>query len=238
MALDCLACKHSFYFLVLFIIYWFAMVFYQDNNYTYVVVVPIGEMGSDMDVVFLIDASNGVTNDDLTREKDFVLSLAARFGISPNGPRGSAVTYATRNNTVAGFTDPAFSRQLERARLLREPRRIDNVLREAAKLLASTQRTGPKAVVLLIAGRQRYDPRTEPLRDVVKPLQRIGAKVYVVTIGREPSNQILVSVVSRPKDIFRIPSSANLPSQVKPVEKSGKLDNLYFLLGKQVCDTD
>lgn len=174
-----------------------------------------------------MDASSGVTTDDFNREKDFIQALAYRFGISPNGPRGSVVTYATRSNIIAGFKDPDFKRRLQAAKLLGTPRRINNALRKAVEVLTTTKR--PKLLVLLIAGGQSSDSNTEPLSQVLKPLQRVGVQVYVVVIGREPNNKYLAPLVSRPKDIYRVPSSRKLPSQVRRLERNGKYVVSVFL---------
>ena len=162
-------------------------------------------------MVFLLDGSRGVTRDNLTRQKQFIKKLANHFGLNPYGPRGSAVIYAQNPSTIATFTSTDISRRVDGASLLRTPRRMDRALEHAAKMLSRTGKLARKIVVLLTSGIQAEGAK--PLKEAIKPLQGIGAQTFVVAVGRRIDSRELRPVVDRNRDIFKVLSHSNLPSQ-------------------------
>ena len=178
---------------------------------------PYSPLKENTDVVFLLDASRGVTQEMFTREKEFVKSLASEFNLSPDGPRGSAAIYADNPYTVSSFVDDNFDGRVDGAALLNQPRRMDRVLEHAAQVLRASRRDGRKIVVLLTAGRQV--PNAEQLSKSVKHLKELGVQTFVVSIGGGPDMQQIRPIVDQTQDIFVIPSSSGLASHVRPISK-------------------
>ena len=183
------------------------------------------------DVVFLLDASTGVSSDLLKRQKEFVKSLATHFNLSPIGPRGAALLYANNSNIISGFRDPNFNARIHRALLVNTSRRMDQALLMAAQYLMRNGRSGRKIVILLTAGRQA--PGGQELDEAVKPLSKLGAQFFVVAIGQEADSQELLTAVERVEDIFQVTLSDRLPSSTRSIaekiqSKPRKLANFPY----------
>lgn len=58
----------------------------------------------------------------------------------------------------------------------------------------------------------------------VNILKDIGAKLFVLSIGNEPSNSELIKLVSKPSDVLSVPDVGNpgVTSIVQHISKSGK----------------
>lgn len=182
---------------------------------------PFSPLEEGTDVVFLIDASRGVSSAEYDLEKDFVRSLATHFNISAAGPRGSSVIYAEHAHTIASLTDSRFVERLERATLLQTPRRMDRALHHAAMIFLKSEGDGKKIVILLTAGRQAYGAK--PLHYGMESLNGLDVEIYVVAIGGEADRRELASVVQRPNDIRIIPTYDDLPSRTRPLSRYGQL---------------
>ena len=162
-----------------------------------------------------MDSSQGVTEQTYRKEKDFIKTLANHFNLSPAGPSGSVVMYASNPYTTASFVGPDFHERVDRAPLLGQPRRIDKALEHAARLLSD--RSGRKIVVVLTAGRQA--DWAKPISEAIKPLRKIDAQTFVVVIGSNPDTRELTPAVDRLKDIFRVASPDDLISRSKTMAK-------------------
>ena len=166
-------------------------------------------------MVFLLDSSQGVTNEIYRKEKEFIKSLATNFNISPKGPRGSAIMYADKPYTIASFAEHSFSQRIDSAPLLNKSRRIDKALENAAVILSRSK--GRKIVILLTAGKQAKNAKA--LNEAVEPLRKISAQVFVVSIGQNTDVRQLSFVVDRFRDLFQIPSQRNLLSRSQYIAK-------------------
>ena len=176
---------------------------------------PSSPLTQKTDVVFLLDASRGLTPEQYIAEKSFIKSLAGRFGLNSHGPRGSVVVYGQNPYTVSSFIEPDFNGRVNNAAFLNTPRRMDKALKQAAMVLTTSGREGRKIVILLTGGRQ--DPGGKPLNDAIKPLRKLGAQTFVVAIGRNTDRRELAPAVDRPNDIFQIASVRELRSRSRPI---------------------
>lgn len=188
------------------------------------------------DVIFLLDASTGVTEDILDREKVFIKRLAANFDISPSGPRGAAVLYAENTYIIASFIERDFESQIDRASLLNRAGRIDRALEQAAQIFRTSRRAGRKVVVLLTAGSQAVGGK--PLDEAVQPLDELGAQVFVVAFKDRQNYRELSRIVQAPQDFFSVTSLTNLSFKTRQIgnhirNKPGtKLSIEYFFLSR------
>lgn len=172
-------------------------------------------LARETDVVLLLDGSRGVSRENLRHQKQFIKLLANHFGLNPYGPRGSAVIYGQRPLTLATFTSSDFNQRVDRASVLRTPRRMDRALEQASRMLSQRGRRGRKIVVLLTAGSQSRDAPS--LDEAIKPLKQLGAQVFVVGIGQQIGTRQIRLAVDRPQDIFKVLSHTNLPSKSQPI---------------------
>ena len=83
-------------------------------------------------------------------------------------------------------------------------RRIDRALDEAAGILKKTDPLSSKIVVLLTTGRQARESDVTPFSVLMKALQDMGTRTYVIAIGSEPITRELKPLVNKTQDIFRV----------------------------------
>ena len=175
-------------------------------------------METGTDVVFLIDASQGVQPIDYKLEKDLVQSLFYNFNISPTRTRGSAVIYGSSPQTVAGFTDPNLQNKLDSAPLLGTPRRIDRALEHASRMLLNSQRQGQKIVVLITAGAQA--PGGKTFEQTGKALRDVGVKVFVIEVEKQSAGRDYTPLVHSQEDVIKFPSFDTLPWQGQKIARN------------------
>ena len=168
-------------------------------------------------MVFLVDASQGVTEDDFRREKEFIKSLASHFNLHPSSARGTAVIYGNQPSTVVGFNDLRFNDKVDAAPLLGTQRRTDRALELATRVFSSSKPEDRKILVLVTAGAQA--PGSKPFAESADPLRKLGAQRFVVVIGREPADRVLLPLVDRRQDIIRVPASSGLASKSQHISK-------------------
>lgn len=161
-----------------------------------------------------MDASRGLTPEQYIAEKKFVKSLASRFGLNSSGPRGSVVVYAENPYTVSSFIARDFSERVDNAAFLGTPRRMDKALEHASSVLKTSGRDGRKIVILLTGGLQASGGKQ--IIEAVKPLQTIGAQVFVIPVGNTGIRE-LTPAVDRPNDIFPVRSFADLRFQSRTI---------------------
>jgi hypothetical protein len=170
-----------------------------------------------------MDSSSLVGQQDYTKEKDFVKTIARYLSVSSGKSRGFVITYGYRTENVAAFNGyrnvADFERAVDAARYLGGGRRLDRVLDAAKNALSSSRLDVPKIVVLLTAGRHTPAADAKRLDEAAKPLRDLGARTYVVAIGRTPNKQELRPIVQRPEDIVEIDRFDGLKSTAYPTAK-------------------
>ena len=193
----------------------------------------------DTDVVFLLDASEGVTPDVYDMQKKFIVSVATQFSISPTGPRAAVIMYDSFAYTIVPFGGANLKGKVEKALLIGLPRRMDEALEQAQRLFTRSSRDGRKIVILLTAGRQAVQPDVKPLGEAVKPLQNLGVQTFVVAIGLHPDNNEITPAVDERQDVFKVTIPQNLPSQAPRIarkirDKPGNFVIRYDLISQMV----
>ena len=177
----------------------------------------------DADVLFVMDSSQAVTQDDYGKQKTFIKSIAKHLNVSPGRSRGALVSYGSAASVVRQFSGGsiAFDESVDIASFNGGGGRLDRALHEAAGLLSSARSSIPKVVVLLTAGTL---PIGSPSPEFAGRLVRAaGGRPFVVSIGREPDKRELRKVVERPEDVFEVESFSELgtyaSSLAKKIEK-------------------
>ena len=143
-----------------------------------------------VDIGFILDSSGSLKND-YSKEKDFLKSLAATFGISANGSRAGIVTfsyYSEHSIKLNDFTDiSSFIAAVDKIPLMGSTTRIDKALRLAKKEMFSLKNGGragiPKVLILLTDGSQTADVDAEDPALVADEFRNAGIPLIAVGIG-------------------------------------------------------
>lgn len=184
------------------------------------------------DIVFLVDSSLGVTDNNFNVEKLFITRLSEVLNLSPRNSRVAVVLYALYPRLAVRLgilqTPESLSSILDGLTRIEGNRRMDNALEYASKLFDDSRPGVRKIVVMLTAGPQSAGGK--PLLKAVEPLGTIGARIYVIAVGNQVNVTELTSVVNRKEDIQRVRSFQRLISNVKPIGDyimNGKFTFIY-----------
>ena len=174
-----------------------------------------------MNVIFLMDASFGITRSDLLKEKAFVKTVAQSLELPLEESKMAIVPYGAftvtsgRLNMYQSLNE--FNRDVDALQLLSGSRRMDEALNTAKTMLRQDKSAGRNIVILLTAGRQALGYRGVPLTDSGKEVMGEGAEIYVVAIGSEPSVQELRPIVDDSQDIYQVGSFDYLKREARPI---------------------
>ena len=173
------------------------------------------------DIVFIVDSSIEVSRENYSKEKDFVKLLAKTLNLAPGQSRAAVIVYSSLARTEVKFDDHSnstlFDEAVDKLPYLGFLRRMDLGLQKAAAAMKDARPGVPKIAVLLTAGRQ--SPPSGLLDESVKPLRKLGAKVFVVAVGSMPDSQELSGIVDQPGDVRRVPNFDGLALQTRPISK-------------------
>lgn len=185
------------------------------------------------DVVFLIDSSSDVIQNNFGREKDFVKSVANFMNADQNQTRVAVITYGSRAMEQASLISPhdELLSGLDGAVYVGGRRRMDLAVTKAAEVLQGSRFSVPKVVVLLTAF--NGDGDTGLLANASKALRDVGANTYVVAIGGDADLKELEMIVEEPKDIFKVPEFTGLTTETSEstaktiISRAGKFSFLH-----------
>lgn len=212
------------------------------------------------DIVFALDYSLSVSEEELKMEIDFIQHLSKSLNEDSRDSTAAVVLYGETAQTVIPFHPigrGAFFDKLEELRtggLRPKPaemgRRMDAALIEAAKKLGATEkgtRDQHHLVILFTAGKQLYDKEREEdndcLTSVYKQLSSQDIQIIVVPIGLEIDFKELGLIVKRPQSLFPVSSFDELnlnkaKATASSIEKTVDIDNyakneVYTFTGKE-----
>ena len=196
---------------------------------------PVHETRLDTDVLFVLDSSYEVSQNDFKIQKDFVKSILRNLDIAPDGSRAAAITYGDQASYASRFIDlqsfEDFDKAVDDASYVGGERRIDRALRMGNRLLKEAKEESSKVVIFLTGGRQASTG--ESLLDITEPMRMAGVKTVVVAVGKKTDAKELRPLVVVPQDVLSVKSFENLQSQTKQVsghisERAGKSFLLFF----------
>ena len=162
-----------------------------------------------VDVGFILDSSGSLRRD-YGKEKDFLKTLAATFGVSTNGSRAGVVTFSYYTELSIKMNDhsdiSSFSQAVDKIPLMGSTTRIDKALRLAQKELFSLPNGGragvPKLLILLTDGSQTQDAGAEDPGDIAEELRADGINILVVGIGQGVNETELAHISGDPKNVY------------------------------------
>lgn len=190
-------------------------------------------------IVFLVDSSSAVQQEQFQKEKEFIKTLAEYLHIgSADKTRAAVINYGSFPSKSVKFDEHSslkgFKDGIERMTPAQGSRRIDRALDKAADLLRPTDPLSSKILVLLTTGRQAQESDVTPLDVSIQPIKDMGSQMYVVAVGNEPSTQELRPLVTKLEDMFRVPFIAmeyNVERIAKHI-RDGKFLNFYSSVTK------
>lgn len=175
------------------------------------------------DVVFLVDSSLTVSQDNFQKETDFVKTMARLLNVNPEMSRAAVISYGRNSTLVTRFTSYSstdeFEASVDSAPYEGGQRRIDRVIRNAGRVLGEARRSLPMVVILLTSGPETQDLDTEDLYDAAVALRGFNAKAFVVAIGSSPDVNELLPLVRIPGDVFQVASFDGLGEEAKSMAR-------------------
>ena len=246
----CRRCCLFVYFYALFI----SLSFFRQNQsfirsdpyriffFFSVTTAPVKQHQLEAEVVFVIDSSYEVTQEDYKKQKEFIKSLVRDLDLSSNRSRAALITYGDRGTLTSRFIGlknlDALDKSIDNASYVGGDRRIDKGLKMVARALNEAGATTTKLVIFLTAGKQASSGGS--LGDAVQPIRQFGAKTFVIAIGKKPDVQELRPLVASPENVVTVVSFKELKSQTTRVashisENAGKKKKMLFRFLKVIC---
>ncbi|XP_056152751.1 von Willebrand factor A domain-containing protein 2 [Lampris incognitus] len=171
-----------------------------------------GCLGQAVDLVFALDASDGVGRDNFVTLRDFVSSITVQFDINRDLAQVALVTYGRRSKTLFNLDTHESGSAVLRA--VSEARYMGGVASTGTALLhiksnvltvAKGSRPGVNKAVVVVTDGSRGD-------DAIVPAQKIrdsGVLLFVVGIG-DVQREKLLRIASVEEHIISVPSYEDL----------------------------
>lgn len=168
-----------------------------------------------VDVAFLMDSSESITDEDFEREKTAVKEIARRFLRASPDSRAGVIMYSGRPELSINFRSQGsldiFQSAVDALTHKRSMTRIDLALRYAAESLFLNPRLSVDSIaVVMTDGLQTPGPGVEPLGQAVLPLRSKGVRVLAVGVGPRVNRNELKDLVTSQDDVFQMSSFQEL----------------------------
>ena len=196
-----------------------------------------------MDIVFLLDTSNGVTQSDLRLQKDFAKRMAKQLGVLPSFSHAAVISYSDKPILIGGFfghlMGQSFEDIVDSVSLTGGRRNIQEALQQTQRLLTTARPDVPRVVFLITYGQQARELGSQRLREMAQSVRDMRAVSYIIGVGVDDNDPQLQPIVERRSDFFEIPSSGDLNSYVQliayyVVSRTGKPIKIIPLIRLQL----
>lgn len=179
---------------------------------------------TETDVVFVLDSSSEVTQNNYRVQKEAVKSMAHSMKVPSGRSRASVITYGNIPSLVVKFDGyqsfNSLQNAIDRAPRIGGSRRIDLALENAGRVLSEARSSVRRNVILFTSG--RGDPSSRSLYEAAKRIFDENADLYIVAIGNNPYLKELTAVVKKPRNVFNVSSFSNLGRDAEKVTTSVK----------------
>ncbi len=176
------------------------------------------------DIVFAIDYSSFVQEQDKTRQAEFVQCLAKFLNVEPGRSRASVVTYGETADVMLGFEsnlyEPFLAQTLRTDQYLPEKsRRLDLALEKATTVLKAEEKSlwneqRKKIVILITTGNQGVEK--DSLQSISEEIHQLGYQLIVVPVGISIDFKELSMMIKRPQSLFPLSS---LDTSIEGIER-------------------
>ena len=174
-------------------------------------------------MVFLVDTSSSIGQQNFNQEKRFVTSLARSLNIPSWNSRVAVVSYSETAITLTKLSEQKskdkFDTVVHKMTLMTGRSRVDKALDSAFSLFSEGRPGVVKIAILLTAGQQSETIDYGLLKSSLQSLIHIGARTFVVAIGNRSDVQELESTVEKPNDMFKVKEFDELQSRVPEIAK-------------------
>lgn len=179
---------------------------------------------TETDVVFVLDSSSEVTQNNYRDQKEAVKSMAHSMKVPSGRSRASVITYGNIPSLVVKFDGyqsfSSLENAIDRAPRIGGRRRIDLALENAGRVLSEARSSVRRNVILFTSG--RGDPSSRSLYEAAKRIFDENADLYIVAIGSNPYFKELTAAVKKPRNVFNVSSFSNLGRDAEKVTTSVK----------------
>ena len=196
-----------------------------------------------LDLVFALDGSNALSSRQFNKLKDMIKEMLDSYTISPTATNVGVIEFSDRSREEIYLTDSydknVLNSMIDSIRQSRGYRRVtDEALKLAANsLLELSGRVGAsRALIVITAGKSTG---LQPLGEAVKPLQKKGVRVYVVSVGDNVDKDEVNSIVPTEENVF--PTNPDNPdvvvSEIVQTIKKDVRDSTYKMQKNISCMT-
>lgn len=163
-----------------------------------------------------MDGSNVLTSQQFNKLKDMIKRILDPYTISRTATNVGVIEFSDRSTVKIRLTD-SYDRnviysEIDGIRQSRGSRRVtDEAIKMAAnRLFELSGRVGAsRSLVIITAGKSTG---SLPLQESIKPLQKKGVRVYVVSVGDNVDDDEINSIVPTEGNVF--PTNPDNPVQV------------------------
>lgn len=184
------------------------------------------------DVIFLVDSSNSISSRDFANQKQFIRNLAESLNIFGGQSRAALLNYGSSPKQEIAFgsykTESEFRSLLNSIKTQGGARRFDFALQEAVPMLQKVRSDVPKIAVLVTGGRNAY-PYSDILSSTVKLIHGLGARIFVVSVGKNLLGSEIQSLVHSRSDLVEVKDFDSLKLRGREIGRK-----IISSLGKQL----
>ena len=202
-----------------------------------------------MDVLFLIDTSEGVSDLDFQREKNFIKTLVRSFTISSDLSRVGLISFSNETEITVNFSDEqshdSLLERVESLPFLGGQRQFNNALEMAAAQFVSPSGSSrsavPKAAFIITNCDQFSTKSSDHLEESSSLLQENDVKVIIIAVGCDGAVQEnnLQRLAQDAEQMFTLDSFENLAAAaerltVAAADIAGSLAVFLYIYGPSV----
>ena len=192
-----------------------------------------------VDIAFLMDSSGSIIND-YAKEKNFLKTLAASFGISKDGARAGVITFSYYTEHSIKLNDHFnlndFNKAVDNIPHMNHTTRIDKALRltkEEMFTVANGGRPGVKKIVIIVTdgSQTTTDKDSKDPALVARELRDIGYTVLAIGIGSEANEKELEEITGDEDHVYSATTFEELITEefLDRVNKRGCEEGIYFI---------
>ena len=195
------------------------------------------ELGRPLDLVFVIDSSQEVTDSILEKMKEFIVNHLRSYNVSSSGTHVSLVAYGNKNEVLLplqdGITLTALKASLTRLKKIGGERRLATALNTVRNDVLTAPKglrdDSAKLVTVLITGPSTpLDPA--PLRRESDALKQNDVKVTVIGIGPNVKEDQIQVIASDPDNIVKVDTVNDLHEATPVLASAAKSKTGEYIL--------